>query len=236
LAQLVQQEGHKHHAGLARKEEVCMHDIGPTTLESASFEHGRPWDTGELGGQPESPFTDIQEMELASALLEAGSEVELEQFLGDVFRTVGGAAGRFVRSDTGRTLAGILKDAAKQALPVVGSGVGRWISPTAGGPIGADIGRVAGRIFGLELEGLSPEDKEFEVARQFVRFAGAAVNGATQAPPTASPAAAAQAAAAQAARVHAPGFLSRLQGRSGLLWPRSGRWVRQGRTIVLYGT
>jgi hypothetical protein len=28
--------------------------------------------------------------------------------------------------------------------------------------------------------------------------------------------------------------LRHLHGRSGTLWPRAGRWVRQGRTIVLY--
>ena len=129
----------------------------------------------------------------------------------------------------------ILKNAAKQALPVVGRAVGQWIAPDGGGAIGADVATQAGRVFGLELEGLSPEDGEFEIARQFVRFASAAARQASFAPPAVSPVSAAQAAAAAAARAFAPGLLPRLQGRSSLLWPRSGRWVRRGRTIVLYG-
>jgi len=223
------------------------HDIDRTTLETESAETefgefgelGESSEFGEFGEtQPESlesPLNETQEIELASEFLEVSNEAELQQFLGDVFKTVGSAAGRFIRSDTGQALGGVLKDAARQALPIVGSAVGKWISPTRGGPIGADAATLAGRIFGLELEGLSSEDREFEVARQFVRFASAAVKKATAAPPAAPAGAIAQTAAASAARTYAPGLLPRLRGRSTRLWPRSGRWIRRGRTIVLHG-
>jgi hypothetical protein len=88
---------------------------------------------------------------------------------------------------------------------------------------------------GLELEGLSPEDKEYEVARQFVRFASAAARNACLSRSANNPVGAARTAALMAARTHAPGLAPRLQGRSSLLWPRSGRWMRRGKTIVLFG-
>jgi len=55
------------------------------------------------------------------------------------------------------------------------------------------------------------------------------------------PRAAALAAVAAAARAHAPGLLASdgPMGRGGAAYPsptqRSGRWVRRGRKIVLYG-
>ncbi len=220
-----------------------MHDIGRTQFEQGEYgEYGELGELGEVGefgefnefGEAESPLSETQELELASELLEVSSEQELEQFLGKLIGTVGAGLGRFARSDTGRALGGILKGAAKQALPVVGRAVGQWVSPS-GGAAGARIGRDVGQLLGLELEGLSTEDREFEVARQFVRFAGSAAKQAILAPPSVDPRTSATSAAATAARTYAPGLLSRLPGRSGRLWPRSGRWQRRGRSIVLYG-
>jgi len=244
-----------------------MHDIGITQLEQQTFgESGGELESseyetsefeGELGefegeigeyegeigeyegGAPEfeSPLPEMQEMELASELLEVTGEQELEQFLSDVFSAVGQAAGNFIRSDTGQALGGILKDslssAAKQALPVVG----RAIGDVAGGygDIGAQAGSTVGSLLGLELEGLSAEDREFETARQLVRFVGSAAGQAAAAPRNIPPAAVARTATSRAARIYAPGLLPRLHGRSTRLWPRSGRWVRRGRTIVLFG-
>jgi len=216
-----------------------MHDIDRTQLEAQMFVPGAPAAPGETLAEEaaplESPFAEAQELELASELLGITNEQELEYFLGNLINTVGGAVGRLAASDTGRALGGILKGAAKQALPVVGRAVGQWISPDGGGAIGANIASQAGRLFGLELEGLSAEDREFEIARQFVRFASAAAKQASVSPPTSLPFAAAKAAATAAARTYAPGLLPRLQGRSSLLWPRAGRWARRGRTIILYG-
>jgi hypothetical protein len=89
---------------------------------------------------------------------------------------------------------------------------------------------MAGRALGLELEGLSQEDREYEAARQFVRFASEAVNNAVQSP-SPDPIAAARSASVTAARRYAPGLL---RGR-GVSAPalRGGRWVRQGRNIVV---
>lgn len=232
------------------------HDIGRTQLEwgapeaDAYGEGGLAEDEfGEYGelealaegeqfarvGELEGPPGEAHELELAAELLEVSGEEELEAFLGNLIGSVGRVAGQFVRSDTGRALGGILRNVARQALPVIGQAAGRWIDPAMGGALGADIAARAGRLFGLELEGLSPEDKEFEITRQFVRFAAAATRRAAAAPPSVPATAAATAAATEAARRYAPGLLTRLPGRSGLAWPRGGRWVRRGRTIVLYG-
>jgi hypothetical protein len=216
-----------------------MHDIDRTQLETEQFESSEYEQSEELAAQEideqEGPLTEEHEIELASELLSVSNEQELEHFLGNLVRTVGSAVGRFARSDTGRALGGVLKDAARQALPIVGRAAGQWIKPDGGGAIGADIANQAGRLLGLELEGLSAEDKEFELARQFIRFAATTAQRALGAPPTVPAIAAARNAAVAAARVYAPGLLPRLQSRSSLAWPRSGRWVRRGRTIILYG-
>src|SRR6059058_3045319 len=103
--------------------------------------------TGEL----ELPLHETQELELASELLEVSSEGELEQFLGNVFRTVGSAVGRFARSDAGKALREMLKDAARRALPTTGAGT----APGAGAATGGPLAQQAGALLGLELEGLS---------------------------------------------------------------------------------
>jgi len=232
-----------------------MHDIDRTQLEASEGFGPLPGEFGSGAGHEyqeaaelgeyadyrsagESPLSELQEMELASELLEVATEEELEQFLGDVMGAVQGAVGRFVRSDTGRALGGLLKDSvkdlARQALPVVGRAVGQWISPDGGEP-GARIASAAGSLLGLELEGLSAEDREFEVSRQLVRFISSAVQHAALAPQSVPGRAVARTAVKRAARTYAPGLLTRLQGRSTKLWPRSGRWIRRGRAIVLYG-
>jgi hypothetical protein len=236
-----------------------MHDLDRTQMEGEAYEQevfelGQEFGAGageqffgrQFGefGEAESPLNEVQEMELATELLEVTNEQELEQFLGNVLRTVGQAAGGFLRSDTGRQLTGILRGAARQALPVVGQAVGSWVSPSRGGAVGRRLATSAGQILGLELEGLSPQDQEFEAARQFVRFAGTAANHALNLPPNVPAAVAARNAAQAAAQAYAPGLLRLLGGgvpRSGGGAPAvaggqaSGRWVRRGNAVVLFG-
>ncbi|HEY7204166.1 MAG TPA: hypothetical protein VIA61_07720 [Methylomirabilota bacterium] len=195
------------------------------------------FETGESSETPESQrvFDEVDEMELAGSLLEVTSEEELDRFLGDLVRRAGRAVGSVVRSPIGRPLVGILKNAAGKALP----GVGGLMDAALGGGPGDALGEMptqAGQIFGMELEGMSPEDQEYEVARRFVRFGGAAAAKAAQAPPSMPPQAAAGSAATAAARDHAPGLLRpRERGRSGRggRHARHGRWIRRGRTVVI---
>ncbi len=204
-----------------------MHDLDRTQFEVVG--------TGsELVREATSPLTEIQELEIATELLEAEGGQELEQFLGRLISGAAQAAGRFIRSDTGRALGGILRGAARQALPIVGRAVGEWVRPGSGAT-GARFASSAGRLMGLELEGLSPEDKEFELARQFVRFAAGASRCAATLSPSNPPTTAAKQAALAAARNYAPGLVPSLRAGSRGPRARSGTWVRRGRSIEIRG-
>jgi uncharacterized protein (DUF697 family) len=162
----------------------------------------------------EGTFNEVTEMELASELLSVQSEMELDQFLGKLFKRAVGAAKNFARSSTGRALGGMLKGLAKKALPIVGKALGSFIPiPGVGTAIGGALGTAASNLFELELEGLSAEDREFEMARAFVRFAGNSAKRATTTS-AANPAAAAKTAIVTAAKGYAPGLLAKRQGNT----------------------
>jgi len=107
-------------------------------------------------------------MERASEFLEVASDQELEEFLGDVIHKIGSTLGKFAKSSTGQQLIGVLKSVATTALPIAGGAVGGLIGGPPGALIGSNLASVAGSALGLELEGLSPEDREFEASKQFV--------------------------------------------------------------------
>lgn len=188
-----------------------MHDVDRTQLETGfDGEFGYELETDyEYGGGNGAP-RDTEEMELASELLEIESEEELDEFLGDIISSASRAAGDFLRSSAGKALTGAVKDVARKALPNIGRTIG-GVFGRQGGDIGARLASQAGSLFGLELEGLSPEDQEFEVARQFVRFTQKAAEEASQATGSGPPQQVAQQAVQQAARRYAPGLLQLLQ-------------------------
>jgi len=202
-------------------------------FESEQFEYGETAEWGEV-------FNETELMEMAAELLEVRDEAELDQFLGSLIKKAGGAIRKVVKSPVGQAIGGILKGAAKKALPIAGGALGGWVGGPLGAKIGSGLASMAGKALGLELEALSAEDREFEGAKQFVRFAGEAVKNAASAPLSANPRAAANAAAAAAARKFAPGFLT---GAAGAAIPssmasgkgRSGRWIRRGNRIILFG-
>jgi len=218
-----------------------MHDIdrtmGRTNMETAfEFQGEEESETYEFQGEHESGVFHEEELnELATELLSVANDKELEQFLGDVFKKVGSAVGSFVKSPVGQQLGGMLKGVAKQALPVAGAALGNLIVPGVGGAIGGKLASAAGQMFGLELEGLSNEDRDFEVAKQFVKLAADATQTATQAPPGTSPAQIAKQALTQAAQKFAPGLLGNGHSAAAQGGQAHGRWVRKGRKIVLYG-
>jgi hypothetical protein len=86
---------------------------------------------------------------------------------------------------------------------------------------------------------LSQEEVDLEGAKQFVRLAANTVQRATAAAPSADPRAVAQRAVTQAARVLAPGLLRATAGPAAAPGyganGRSGRWMRRGNRIVLFG-
>jgi uncharacterized protein (DUF697 family) len=198
----------------------------------AEFEHD-----GQIAGEA-GVFSEADEMELASELLEITSEAELDQFLGKLIRRAAGAVRSIARSPLGRQLGGVLKGVARKALPIAGSALGGFFGGPAGAAIGGRLASGAGSLFGLELESMSQEDREFETARGFVRFAGDTVRRAASARGM-PPAVAARHAVVHAARRHAPGLL-----RSGGVTVvngngqarQSGRWVRVApNRVLLYG-
>jgi hypothetical protein len=185
-------------------------------------------DTGET--ESETGLDEVDEMDLAAELLGVSDEAELDQFFGKLFKKVG----KFLKSPVGKALGGILKKVAKKALPIAGSAIGGFFGGPAGAAIGGKLLPAAGQMFGLEVEGLSGEDAQFEVARNVVRFAGAAAKTAARAPAGANPAAVATAAAKKAAQRFAPGLLHR-RGFADGGYGRTGRWYRRGRRIIVLG-
>jgi hypothetical protein len=155
----------------------------------------------EFGNEHEHSLSEAQEIELANHVLEVGSPQELEQFVGDLLTAAADSAGRFARSKTGRQLGGILKQAAAQAVPAVSGALGAGEGETNGRPLGA-----AARLFGVQQENMTNEDKEFELARHFVRFADCATRQAVKRMNSAPPSQVARRAVTKAARRHAPGL------------------------------
>jgi hypothetical protein len=224
--------------------ETTMHDIdrtqmefgaeAPTGFEAEQFEFGE----GEWSAESVGLLSEADEYELASELLGVASEEELDQFLGNLIKRVGGAAGRLIRSPVGRAIGGVLKGVAKKALPLAGGALGGMVGGPLGAKIGSGLASAAGSALGLEGEAMAQEDQEFEGAKQFVRLAADTVKKAAAAPASADPRATAQAAAMSAARQLAPGLLRPGTGAgspSPAVRGRSGRWARRGNSIVLYG-
>lgn len=191
-------------------------------------------------------FNEVTEMELASELLGASDEAELDLFFDKLFKRAakavtgaGRAAINFVNSPTGKQLGGLLKNVAAKTLPMAlaAAGASQGIPPA----VGMQVGNVAGSLLSnLELEGLSPEDREFEVARQIVKLGGDAVANALNLAGKHDPIKAARSALIDAAKVHAPGLIRPLGGGGKSAAPRrgaaeSGKWQRVGNTVVLYG-
>lgn len=202
---------------------------------------------GEVSSN-EGTFNEITEMELASELLNVQSEAELDQFLGKLFKKAAGAVSKFAKSSTGKALGGMLKGLAKKALPIAGGAIGSFIAPGIGTAIGSKLGAMAGNLFELELEGLSAEDREFEVARAFVKFAGNAAKRASRMR-SANPVSGARRSITTAAKRYAPGLLVSNNNNYNTYTPDSdgdeddaqpmeeyrGKWYRKGNRIILEG-
>ncbi len=225
-----------------------MHDVDRTQLEYGSefSEYGEfpelaseQYESGELGsilgsifgeaqaeGAFEGGYQEYQELpeithdELASELLEIRNDQELDHFLGNLFSKVAGTIGKVIKSPVGQALGGILKTVAKKALPIAGGALGTFVGGPLGGMVGTKLASMAGNAFGLEWEGLSPEDRDFELARRYVRFASHAARRAATARPDIDPASVAKAAVVEAAKRYAPGLLAPLSGVTGAGAPR----------------
>jgi hypothetical protein len=237
-------EGHEFEGG----HEYEGHEFEGHEFEGHEYE-GHEFESHETSGE-------AMEMEMATELLGVSNEAELEEFLGKLVRRAAGAVRTFAKSSAGRAIGGFLKAAAKKALPIVGKAAGTFFGGPLGGMVGGKLGAMASNLFELELEGLSNEDKEFEYARAFVRFANDAVRRTAYSPQARfQPRRAARNAAIASARRFAPGLLRRLPRMGSAVGyrrpvPRSngfgggltyapatqgdtGTWFRQGNRIIL---
>lgn len=113
---------------------------------------------------------------------------------------------QFMRSNTGQALKRGLRYTGRQVLTGAGQDIGGRFFGNRGRYYGGRFGNLAADAFGLELEGLSPEDQEFEVARRFVRLAGEATREAMEAPKMLPPKTVAKQAIKKASVKHAPGL------------------------------
>jgi hypothetical protein len=211
--------------------------------ESGAYEAEGDFEQETLVGDGEAVFDEVEEMEQAAALLEVQDEGELDQFLGTLVKKVGGKLGAMVPRNLQKALAANLRRVAKIALPKVGAALGNMVVPGLGGVVGAGVASNAGKMFGLELEGMSYEDQEFEVAKRVVNLGVEATKVATQTAATAPAPIVAKNAVLHAAQAHAPGLASAARSprpaRPVAGWAggrgRTGRWYRRGRRIVIVG-
>jgi hypothetical protein len=220
-----------------------MHDydrtMGRTNMESFEFQAEEEMNEFEFEGEQEL-ISEEEVNELATELMSATNEQELEQFLdglvnrvGDAVRKVGSKAVDFARSPAGQQIGHTLRTVARTALPLIAEKVVDRYAPGFG-PLAGGAVEGIGQAMGLELEGLSHEDRDFEVAKQFVRLAADAAQTAAHAPPHEDPVLVAKHAMTEAARQYAPGLLASVptanpHGSS------AGRWFRDGSRIVLEG-
>jgi hypothetical protein len=217
-----------------------MHDIDRTP---AGYGHET-----ENFSYPEHEYgMNESENEATSALMGINSEEEFEYFLGDLLGKAAQAVGGFLTSQTGQSLGSLLKGAARQILPVV--------SQALGGEMEYEDSE------GGNYSEAEWEEREWEAANTFVKLVNEAAQIAAQEPPNADPDAVANKAVAQAAQVHAPALLGpppqpgppmppgapmqpggfppappfQAQHHHHRRHAHSGRWVRRGREIILYG-
>ena len=192
----------------------------------------------ELCGETEweNPFSEAEEVELAAELLSVSSEQELDRFLGKLVKKVGSVVGKVAKP-----LGGVLRAVAKKALPFVGSALGTFIPiPGVGTALGSALGGALAKALELEFAGLNYEDREFEMARRFVRMAGTAARQAALSSPDTDPQEMAEAAVMDAVRQHVPNLPARVTngkstGSGAMGDARTGRWVRRGQRIVVIG-
>lgn len=233
-----------------------MHDLDRTLFETYESENPQSEESefisvlGEVLGESSYEFSEsqqspelqeIQEIAVTSELLEVTSEAELDRFLGNLAKRASAGWRDFTSSPSGRAAIQTAKRVGWAALPYVASLGAERLVPGSGPATAAAIEMIkAGLTKDKELEGLSQEDKEFEIARTYVRFAEELFRLVAAAPPDADRNQVVRSAFVRAARRHAPGLLqpglrqtsaSTGGARPGL----SGTWTRQGRRIVVHG-
>lgn len=210
-----------------------IHETGMSTVGHPGYGMSQElyeWETG-------SGMTVEQEVTAAAELMNVQSEAELDQFIGRLIKRVA----RVLPIPNPVPFLGALRKVASRALPTLAGTV-------LGGPLGGIVGGMAGKALGLEVQGMTQDEQNFELARQFIRFANDSarrVATLSRGNPRAHPLDIARNAMFQAAERYAPHLLGEQYETSSpataapVLPPataaRRGVWVRRGRVIVIYG-
>ncbi len=150
-----------------------------------------------------------------------------------------GALGGKVGSAIGGKVGGQLGNTIASGFQKGGTWLGQQGGAYVGGKAGDFVADKAKQIFNLEFEGLSPEDREFEIARSFVRFssdlARRSFNGYRRNPRIPIRVLGRQSIYDSASR-YAPGLLNDNNDFSGNpSGAMSGQWIRQNGNIVILG-
>ncbi|MCO6488576.1 MAG: hypothetical protein J5I98_09180 [Phaeodactylibacter sp.] len=205
------------------------------------------------------PFTPEEEAELAFELLSISNQQEEEEFFKKLFRKAAKGArwlGRRIKKGAKKVSRYAYKRIKNKLKSVIGRRLkmirrlAPYIGGAFGGPIGAKIGGnlsgYASKVFKMELEGLSPEDQEFEIAKRIVRFGGAAARNSWKNAGRMPTEQAIRIGFRKAARKYAPGLLKPIRRKKSVTGRRrkpspytgrypSGKWYRKGNRIVLVG-
>lgn len=155
------------------------------------------------------------------------------QALGALGGKVGNAIGGKVGGQLGSTIA--------SGMQKGGTWLGQQGGAYVGGKAGDFVADKAKQIFNLEFEGLSPEDREFEIARSFVRFSSDLARrsyGRYRRNPRIAVRDLGRQSIYDSASRYAPGLLVNdtpdmpISSTAGAM---SGRWIRQNGNIVILG-
>ena len=160
------------------------------------------------------------------------NETELEAFLGRLVDDVARGSGGRISADSARASDGGPQADGRADVADADDRVRRRHRARA--MAGRSPVSTAARVYGLELEGLSAEDRDFEIARQFIRFAEAAARRGGE--PTVS--APDRRCCQRGGRGRRAGVRTRAAASPARDPDRpaaSGPWVRRGNTIVLIG-
>jgi hypothetical protein len=174
-----------------------------------------------------SPAAAARNAELAAELLDVVNETELEHVVRKLVSETAQRAGGSLPRGATHLLSDVLTRIARRTLPTLGSASGPHASSER------SPAETAVRVFGLELEGMSAEDRDFEIARQLVRLGEAAVLRSLATPDAASPVATVAAGVTRAGRELAPGLLDPVADLS--LEPGTGPWTRSRNDVPLNG-
>jgi hypothetical protein len=208
-----------------------LFEMDETDNEDELLAFDQEGEAGDFEGDFEAQ--DDRETELAAEMLSVSDEQELDEFFSKLLRGARGVLG----SAAGKKLKDLLRKTARKALPLAGQAVGGYFGGDRGAAFGGKVAAAGGQLFGLELEGLSAEDTEMQVARRLVRFAGDAAQRLSASGANGNPTQAAQNAFIAAARRQAPGIVSRIGGAAvdAASSRTEGRWIRRNGKIVVLG-